>query len=177
MTPQTLWPPRSIGLRARLTHDCPHPPGKSRAAPGFAPALRAIRRPDAFERLTPLIVLFGMSGVFGSGAVCAGFLSGMESLPGGRGRHGAGVLLYHILIPVVLLLRIWRPIGKIPAVAENGNIDAPGASRRSLSGTHFAREGSAARVEMAGVAAPPGRTARRLAGSLRLPCAVGAESL
>lgn len=64
----------------------------------------------------------------------------------------------------------------IPAVAENGDINAPGAARRSLSGTHFAREGSAARLKMAGVAAPPGRTARRLAGSLRLPCAVGAES-
>ena len=64
----------------------------------------------------------------------------------------------------------------IPAVAENGDINAPPAPRRSLSGTHFAREGSAARLEMAGVAAPPGRTARRLAGSLRLPCAVGAES-
>ena len=164
MTPQTLWPPRSMGPHAKLTHSCPRPPGKPRAAPGFALALRAIRLPDACERLTPLVVLFGMWVVFRVVLI--------RGCPDARG--GVRVLL--LVVWVLYLLGIWRPSIWIPAVAENGNINVPEAARRSLSGTHFARKGSAARVGMTGVAAPPGRTARRLAGSLWLPCAVGAES-
>lgn len=53
--------------------------------------------------------------------------------------HSARVLYYVLEIPVVLLLGIWRPIKKIPAVAENGDSDPPPVCRRSLSGTHFAQ--------------------------------------
>lgn len=56
-----------------------------------------------------------------------------------RAPHSARVLYYLLEIPVVLLLEIWRPIKKIPAVAENGDSNPPPACRRSLSGTHFAQ--------------------------------------
>lgn len=56
-----------------------------------------------------------------------------------RAPHSARVLYYVLEIPVVLLLEIWRPIKKIPAVAENGDSSPPPACRRSLSGTHFAQ--------------------------------------
>ena len=57
--PQTLWPQRALGPRTKLTHIFPLPPSNPRAAaPGYALALRAIRHPDACERLTPLVVLF-----------------------------------------------------------------------------------------------------------------------
>ena len=56
-----------------------------------------------------------------------------------RAPHSARVLYYVLEIPVVLLLEIWRPIKKIPAVAENGDSNPPPACRRSLSGTHFAQ--------------------------------------
>ena len=74
--------------------------------------------------------------------------------------------LYQIILLVVLLLEILRPIRKIPADAENGDINMQPAARRSLSGTHVAQRGSAALPEMGAVAAPPGPTARRLAGLL-----------
>lgn len=62
-----------------------------------------------------------------------------------RAPHSARVLYYVLEIPVVLLLEIWRPIKKIPAVAENGDSSPPPACRRSLSGTHFAQgQGSCA---------------------------------
>lgn len=152
--PQTLWPPRSIGLRTRLTHVFPLPPSNPRAAPGFALALRAIRHPDACERLSPLVALFWIKRkeivvllLMGASHTRAGLYS-----------------LYQIVLLVVLLLEILRPIRKIPACAKNGDINAPGAARRSLSSTHVAREGGAALSKKGGVAAPPGPTARRLAG-------------
>ena len=123
---QTLWPQRSIGPRTRLTHDFPLPPSNPRAAPGFALALRAIRHPDACERLTPLVVLFWMLVVF--------VVYEIRGCP--NASESVGVLLLVVLVSY--LLGIMRPIRRIPAVAENGDINAPGAARRSLSGTHFA---------------------------------------
>ena len=154
MTPQTLWPPRSIGQRCRLTHDFPLPPGNPRAAPGFAQALRAIRHPDACERLAPLVALFWIK----RREVVVLLLMGAANTRAGL------YSLYQIVLLVVLLLGILRPIRKIPADAENGDINMQPAARRSLSGTHVAQKGSATRLEMGAVAAPPGPTARRLAG-------------
>ena len=124
-------PPRSIGPRTRLTHSCPLPPSNPRAAPGYALALRAIRHPDACERLAPLVVLVRMS-----------VLLVLPMMPPScrRGPCRAGVLLLVVLILYVLPLGIWRPVRKIPAVAENGDSNPPPACRRSLSGTHFAQE-------------------------------------
>lgn len=152
--PQTLWPPRSIGPRTRLTHVFPLPPSNPRAAPGFALALRTIRHPDACERLPPLVALFWIK----RREVVVLLLTGASHTRAGL------YSLYVIVLLVVLLLEIWRPIRKIPADAETGDINARSASQRSLSGTHFAQQGSAARLKMGGVAAPPGPTARRLAG-------------
>ncbi len=47
-----------------------------------------------------------------------------------RSRVGVSVLPLYI-VSLMLLLRGWRPIRKIPADAENGAINAPGAARRS----------------------------------------------
>ena len=125
---QTLWPPRSIGQRCWLPHVFPLPPGKSRAAPGFALALRAIRLPDACGRLAPPVVLLWISRIL----LLPVFLLRASCTRGGLRS------LYLILVSLVLLLGRWRPSIRIPADAENGNIPARPASRRSLSGTHFA---------------------------------------
>lgn len=56
------------------------------------------------------------------------------------GPCSADVLYYVLEILVVLLLVIWRPSMRIPAVAENGDNNPLAAVRRSLSSTHFALE-------------------------------------
>ena len=138
----SLRPHAPSGPRRRLPHLSP-PPARhfpalrrrwSAAASPRSPselALRAIRHPDACERLSPLVVLVRMSVLL--------------SLPGVSSRCWrspcrAGVLLLVVLILYVLPLGIWRPIRKIPAVAENGDSNPTPACRRSLSGTHFAQE-------------------------------------
>ena len=57
----------------------------------------------------------------------------------GGDTHCAGVLLYMLPVSLILLLGIWRPIRRIPAVAENGDSNPPRGARRSLSSTHFAQ--------------------------------------
>lgn len=64
----------------------------------------------------------------------------VEISDNGRGTPCAGVLLYVLPIPVVLLLGTRRSIVRIPAVAENGDSNPPPAARRSLSSTHFAQK-------------------------------------
>ena len=135
-------PHAPFGLRASPRTFYPRPPsnlprlagGRSTAASPRGPsqpALRAIRHPDACERLAPLVVLFGISMLL---FLMRGVV--MDS----RNPYSAGVLYYVLEILVVLLLVIWRPSMRIPAVAENGDSNPPPACRRSLSSTHFAQE-------------------------------------
>ena len=134
-------PQRSIWPTHRPTHILPPPaqhfPASRRrwsaAASPRSPselALRAIRHPDACERLTPLVVLFWMSVVM---------LKVEQVSKNGGVTRCAGVLLLVLPIFVVLPLGILRPIGRIPAFAENEDSNPPPAARRSLSSTHFAQ--------------------------------------
>lgn len=128
-----------MGRRCWPPHVFPLPPGNPRSTPvtpcaaaspraRSALALRAIRHPDACGRLTPPVVLLWISRVL----LLPVFLLRVSCTRGDLRS------LYLILVSLVLLLGIWRPSIRIPAVAENGNIPARPASRRSLSGTHFA---------------------------------------
>ena len=64
-------------------------------------------------------------------------------------RTGVFYLLV-LLLSSILQLGICRLIRKIPADAENGDINVPWAAIRSLSGTYIAQIGSAAQLERAG---------------------------
>ena len=99
------------------------------------------------------------------------------SVPVYAARSRAGVFYLLVLFLYgILLLGIWRPLIRIPAVAKNGDINAHPSARRSLSGTHFAREGSDARAENGSGRCAPRAYSPEAGGFIRLPCAVGAES-
>ena len=142
MTPQTLWPPRSILACLRPARVCPLPPSPtSRLAvrpvrSGFAARpdrSRAPRHPPPGCRLAATAAHRAAldqedAAVRISAGVCYPFQRrSVRTLP-----------IYSIRYSAIGDMETCQNDTRF---AENGDINAPGAARRSLSGTHFARKG------------------------------------